>query len=55
MGVYHILREVSAGLLVQLIRAMRRPQGVDRATSTTLTLFLYLPNAKEGSPAAEYS
>ena len=33
------LREASASLLVQRIRAMRRPQTVERATSTDLALF----------------
>ena len=36
----HILREASASLLVLLIRAMRRPQGVGRAASVALAHFL---------------
>lgn len=36
----HILREASAGLLVQLYRAIPEPQDVGRATSAALTLFL---------------
>ena len=39
-GIYHILREASASLLVQLYRAIPEPQNVGRATSTALTLFL---------------
>lgn len=51
----HILREASAGLLVQRRWAIPEPRKVERATSTALTLFLFKPiNANEGSPAAQY-
>lgn len=36
---YHILREASASLLVQLYRAIPEPQRVERAISMALTLF----------------
>ena len=35
----HILREASAGLLVLLYRAMRRPQQAERVNGTTLAHF----------------
>lgn len=41
VGISHILREASACLLVLLRWAIPGPQGVGRATSTALTLFLY--------------
>ena len=40
----HILREVSACLLVQLRWAIPEPPIVERATSTALTLFLFIRN-----------
>lgn len=49
---YHILREALHVCSFLLIRAMRRPQGVERATSTALTLFLYKLIANEERPKA---
>lgn len=43
-GIYHILREASACLLVLLIRAIPGPQNVGRAAGTALTHFCFLTN-----------
>ena len=45
----YILREASASLLVLLIRAMRRPQGVERATGMALTHFRFLNRRLESN------
>ena len=50
--IFTYLREASASLLVQWIRAMRRPQTVERATSTDLALFLLLTIRQRGGPEA---
>ncbi len=55
-SVYHILREASASLLVQLRWAIPEPRNVERATVQTLTLFLYPPpinRQREGPEARE--
>ena len=51
-AMFAYLREASASLLVQRIRAVRRPQTEERATSTALTLFLFInqPKVNEVSP-----
>lgn len=51
-GMLAYLREASASLLVQWIRAMRRPQTIERATSTDLALFfINIKCSREGPEA----
>ena len=51
----HILREASACLLVQRIRAIPEPRNVGRATSTALTLFFCTNSiAEEEGPTAAF-